>query len=144
MNPSNTTLKTLATIMTIPAERLAILEKVFMATISQTHNLRRQDDNGLDVDGFYIYRVRHLLGIPIEVRHNLPDLLRFFKDKAFLSINDALNTVIAATGIRNIDTAARNTIVDCIVNGKDRAIHNALDYPLTIERHYVFFTDFDA
>lgn len=144
MNPSNAALTTLDAIMAIPAERLAILEKVFMATIAQTHNLRRQDDSGIDIDGFYIYRVRHLIGAPMEVRHNLPDLLRFFKDKAFLSINDALNAVIAATDIRNIDTAARNTIVDCIVNGKVQAIHNALDYPLTIERHYVFFTDFDA
>lgn len=143
MNPSNTTLKTLATIMTIPAERLAILEKVFMATISQTHNLRRQDDSGIDIDGFYIYRVQHLLDTPINAPLMLSDVLHFFKDKAFLNICDAVSAIIAAIGV-HADLAARNDIVDSIVKGKIRAVYNAFDFPLTIEKHYVFFTDFDA
>lgn len=147
MKPSNILNTTLSTIMNIPAERLAILEKIFMITVGQTHSLCRQTADGYVLDGFYIYCVRHLLDTPlsphISLPDSLPDVLHFFKDKAFLNVCDALGAIIAAIGIR-ADIGVRNTLVDCIVNGKTRAIYNALDYPLTIERHYVFFTDFDT
>lgn len=133
----------LTMIMEIPAERMAILEKIFMASVSQTHNLQRLSANGQTLDGFYIYRVQHLLDTPLAAHHLLPDVLRFFKDKAFLNICDALSAILAAIGVY-ADLGARTQITDQITNGKTRAVYNALDFPLTIERHYVFFTDFDA
>lgn len=143
MKQINIANSTLAAIMEIPAERLAILEKIFMETIGQTHRVCRQSSDGHTLDGFYIYRVQHLLDTPINAPLILPDVLRFFKDKAFLNICDAVSAIIAAIGV-HADLAARNGIVDSIAKGKIRAVYNAFDFPLTIEKHYVFFTDFDA
>jgi hypothetical protein len=142
-NPANTLLTKI--LYQLP-HRITAMDAAFHDTTEQTHSLRHYlDDQSRErIDGMFVYRVRALrLELSVDPLTTYGTTLEFFKRKAFLNIEDAVDAILIIIATE-LDYQKRNLLIKSFNDGKSRCIYDLLHCPLTIERHYVFFTDFDA